>query len=54
MKFLQDTSGATAVEYSVLLALLILSAIGIIASLGSTNGGLWDNNVDAIDASFGG
>lgn len=40
-KFLWDEEAATAVEYAVMLGLILLAIIGTIGALGSTTGGLW-------------
>lgn len=36
-------TGATSVEYAVMLALILLVAIGAITTLGTVNGGGWTN-----------
>lgn len=41
--FLRNEDGATAVEYAVLLALILVVMIAAITSFGSTTGGLWGN-----------
>lgn len=41
--FLRDDSAATAVEYAVMLALILLTAITAIASFGAASGGMWGN-----------
>jgi pilus assembly protein Flp/PilA len=38
-RFLSDESGPTAVEYAVMLALIIVAAINIVTSLGKTTSG---------------
>ena len=43
LHFLRDDSGATAVEYAVMTALIIISAIGAITQFGATGGGLFEN-----------
>ncbi|MDA0660211.1 MAG: Flp family type IVb pilin [Planctomycetota bacterium] len=40
-KFLSEDDAATAVEYAVMLGLILLAIIGTIGALGSTTGGLW-------------
>ena len=47
LRFFLSADGPAAVEYAVMLALIIMFAIGSITSLGTTNGGFWGN----IDAS---
>lgn len=40
-RFLQDSEAATAVEYAVMLALVLLSVISAIAAVGGRAGGFW-------------
>jgi len=40
---LHDDEAATAVEYAVMLGLVLLAIIGTIGALGSRTGGLWGN-----------
>lgn len=47
---LDQDEAATAVEYAVMLALILLAVIGSVAALGSQNGGLWGNNSTAMQA----
>jgi Flp pilus assembly pilin Flp len=49
-----DDEAATAVEYAVLLALILMAVIGAIGTFGAETGGLWtgiDQNLD--DTQFG-
>ncbi len=47
MKFLREEEAATAVEYAVMLALILMVAIGAVSTLGAEGGGLWtDINTD--------
>ena len=39
-----DDSGATAVEYAVMLGLILLTLVTAIASVGSGTGGMWGNS----------
>jgi pilus assembly protein Flp/PilA len=41
LKFLRDEDAATAVEYAVMLALILLVAISSISVLGQQSGGMW-------------
>lgn len=41
LRFLGDDEAATATEYAVMLALILLVAISSISALGQGNGGLW-------------
>lgn len=38
---LRDEEAATAVEYSVMLALILIAMIGVIGMVGSQSGGMW-------------
>ena len=49
----RDDSGATAVEYAVMLALILLAIIASVATVGVGTGGLWSNNSTEIDTAFG-
>lgn len=44
-RFLSSEDGATAVEYAVVLSLILVSAITAISQFGDTNGGLFENIV---------
>jgi pilus assembly protein Flp/PilA len=53
-KFVRDEDGATAVEYAVMLALILLVAIGSISTLGAQSGGMWGGiDGDLTSAGFG-
>ena len=43
LRFLRDQRGATAVEYAVMVALIIISVIGAITQFGDSNQGLFEN-----------
>ena len=48
-RFLFDEDrAATAVEYAVLLALILVAVISAVKSFGSANGGMWSNNVQQM------
>lgn len=49
LRFLRDDSAATAVEYAVMLALIIGVAIGAISFFGSEAGGSWQDTSDKLD-----
>jgi len=38
---LRDEEAATATEYAVMLALILLAVIGVIGTLGAQSGGMW-------------
>ena len=47
-EFLADEGGPTAVEYAVMLALILLAIIGVIGTVGSTSADWWQKDADAI------
>jgi pilus assembly protein Flp/PilA len=54
-KLFRDDEAATAVEYAVLLALILVAVIGAIATFGSETGGLWGGIDTRLEATrFGG
>jgi len=46
--FRKDKSGATAIEYGMIAALIAVAVIGSLRSLGGGNGGMWDTNSENI------
>ncbi len=42
LKILREEEAATAVEYSVMLALVLMAVLGTIGALGAESGGMWD------------
>lgn len=49
-----DEDGATAVEYAVMLALVLMAVIGAVGAMGSDAGGLWgDIDSDLASTPFG-
>lgn len=49
--FLKNEDGPTAVEYAVMLAMILMMVIGTVRQIGSTSGGIWtDNNQKMEDA----
>ncbi|MGQ9505369.1 MAG: Flp family type IVb pilin [Thermogutta sp.] len=48
--FIWEETGATAVEYAVMLALIILVMIGTIGQFGSETHGLWSGSIDRLEA----
>ncbi len=53
-RLLWDDDGPTAVEYAVLLALILMVIIGAIGAMGSETGGLWgDIDTDLNATTFG-
>jgi pilus assembly protein Flp/PilA len=54
LRFVKDESGPTAVEYAVMLALIITLCITAIAAVGGANGGSWGKTSTEIDSAFNG
>ncbi len=52
LRLLQDDDAATAVEYAVMLAMILMGVIGVISALGTGNGGMWSGIVNQL-SSFG-
>lgn len=46
----QDARGATAVEYGLILSLIVIVVMAGIISLGGTTAGMWANMADKITA----
>ena len=53
LRLSRDESAATAVEYAVLLALILVAVISAINSLGSTSSGIWTNDSNKITTAIG-
>ena len=51
-RFLRDESGPTAVEYAVMLALIIGAAIGAVTLFGQSTSDVWDGNNQSIGSAF--
>lgn len=52
-KLVRDDEAATAVEYAVLLALILMAILGMIGTVGAQAGGMWGNiEGDLRDAGF--
>lgn len=49
-RFLRRDEAATAVEYAVMLAFILLSCIAAIASVGAQSGGMWGNTKTELEA----
>ena len=50
-RFLASDDGPTAVEYAVMLAMIILTCIGTVATFGGQTGTLWGNTDTKLKAS---
>jgi pilus assembly protein Flp/PilA len=48
-RFLKDDSGPTAVEYAVLLALILTAIIGAVTSVGGGANGYWGRSVTELN-----
>ena len=53
-RFLRDEEGATAVEYAIILALILVALITSITAVGNSTSGLWANDSNQISAAVGG
>jgi pilus assembly protein Flp/PilA len=49
LRFLRNDEAATAVEYAVMLALILLVAIAAIASFGQQTSTVWSNNNSELE-----
>jgi pilus assembly protein Flp/PilA len=54
LRFVRDESGPTAVEYAVMLALIIGVCIGAVGFFGSTASGSWEDTSDKLSSSMSG
>jgi pilus assembly protein Flp/PilA len=52
LRLYRDDQAATAVEYAVLLALILVAIISAISAVGSSTSGLWANNGNQIDTAI--
>jgi len=50
VRFLQNEEAATAVEYSVMLAMILLVVFGAISAFGGKTSGLWGNIFSGLEA----
>lgn len=51
-RFLREEDGPTAVEYAVMLAVIILAAIGAVLQTGDVQQALWFDTGDALHSAF--
>lgn len=55
--FARSNGGATAIEYGLIAAMIVVVIIGALAALSSENGGLWsgirDKVIPALDGTLG-
>jgi pilus assembly protein Flp/PilA len=53
-RFLANDEAATAVEYAVMLALILIAVLGAVTALGQNTNGLWtSNNTNLKTVGFG-
>jgi pilus assembly protein Flp/PilA len=50
LKLLREEDGPAAVEYAVMLALILAAIIASVASVGQGTGGMWSGNKAAFDS----
>lgn len=48
VRFLEDDSGAVAIEYGLILALMVIAVIAAVSATGSANSDSFQNTADAI------
>jgi pilus assembly protein Flp/PilA len=53
-RFARDESGATAIEYGMILALMFLVILGALQAFGGTGSGIFNNAMDAVRGAMGG
>ena len=44
----RNEKGATAIEYGLIVALIVLALVGGVSSLGGSSGGMWGNMTDKV------
>ena len=52
-RFLRDESGPTAVEYGVMLALIVVACIGAVNAMANATAGSFDESAEALEVAFG-
>jgi pilus assembly protein Flp/PilA len=52
LRFLSEEEAATAVEYAVMLAMIIMACIGAIATVGQQTARLWADNSSGLSSAF--
>jgi len=53
LRLYRDDQAATAVEYAVLLALILVAIISAINAVGDSTRGIWANDANQIDTAIG-
>ena len=54
LRLYRDDQAATAVEYAVLLALILMAVISAISAVGDSTSGLWASDANQIETAIGG
>jgi pilus assembly protein Flp/PilA len=49
IKLMADVRGATAIEYGLIVSLIVIAIVVGISALGSSNGGAWGNLSNKVD-----
>jgi pilus assembly protein Flp/PilA len=52
LRFLREEDGPTAVEYAVLLAMILLSCLSAVALVGQESASLWADNEEGLQSAF--
>ena len=52
LRFLRSEEGATAVEYAVMLAMIILVCIGAVIAVGQNTSSMWSDNEAGLQSAF--
>ena len=50
LKFLRDEEAATTVEYAVMLAVILMTVIGVVGSVGNESGAMWGGITTVLQA----
>ena len=53
-RFMSDESGATALEYGIILALMFLVILSALTAFGGTGSGIFNNAMNALRSAMGG
>ena len=53
-RFLRDESGATAIEYGLIISLIFLAIVTALTAFGNTSSGVFNNAMDALRNGMGG
>lgn len=53
-RFMSDESGATAIEYGIILALMFLVILGALTAFGGTSTGIFNTAMNTLKSAMGG